>query len=304
MLNWSDKYDRFNWAASAQLPLTESEKRIIEQLGVDVLGLDSTTAARCWGTAHEPGRHAHTVIKIRPDVPHRFSKHGQQLGFKIFNAGKDCPWMGPKMVEFQTTQRHLLPGLPNAHVQEVFAGGLARTPAGVEHGYLIQQWVEGEVLGSKIGSGLGADDALWILDDLFLQIIIPLWSRGTAWWDVRDSNYVFTPEKRLVMIDSDTLAADLEEIIAASPVYDNRNKHTKTAMIRYRATIGRMVASCLRSLRPRKNASNERAAMDMVTEHLFPTFCSPYPLTADWSARATRAYRTFRQSAASAFTVV
>ncbi len=122
MLNWSDYYDRFKWAASAQAPLSQSQKRLIEEFGVAVLGLDSSAASRCWGTAHQPGRHAHTVIQIRPGVRHRFSAHGRQLGFKIFNSGKDCPWMGPRMVEFHTAQRRLLPGLPNPHVQEALPG--------------------------------------------------------------------------------------------------------------------------------------------------------------------------------------
>ncbi len=166
----------------------------------------------------------------------------------------------------------------------------------------MPQWVDGDVLASKIDSGLSASDSLRILDDLFLKIIIPLWGRGTAWWDVRDTNYVVTPENRLVMIDSDTLAADLHEIIAPDSVYDQRNKHTRTAMVRYRATIGRIVSSCRRGpRRHRTDAARARATMISATKHLFPLFCSPYPLSADWSVQATRAYQGFREVAAVAF---
>lgn len=295
MINWVDHYDSYKWDQSDQSPLAANEKKAIEEMAIEILGIRAGIPKQYWGVAHPPGRHAHTVIHLSQNLRHLFSQHGATLGLKIFNAGNDCPWMGPKMVTFQTTQRNLLPGLPNAHVQRVFDGGFATTKSNVRHAYLIQEWIEGETLEGKIASGIGVHDLLRVLDDLFLKIIIPLWSKGVVWWDVRDSNYIFTPDKRLIMIDTDILAASVEEMAANSPVYTQRNRHSRTAMARYRAMIGRMAVSNSEAVVFDRKRWNEKRAMELVTLHLFPLFCSPFPLPIGWERQAIRAYSIFRE---------
>jgi hypothetical protein len=297
VINWKP-YDGYKWGQVQQAKMSREQKAIVERIAIGILALRRPERAICWGTAHPPGRHTQTVIRLASRLRHRYAKHGPDLGlkiFKIFNPKNDCPAMAAEMVKFHRDLRHLLPGLPHDHVQEVHAADIVRDATGAECHYLIQQWIEGDVLEDKIKAGFGVDEFFRMADDLFLKIIIPLWSQGTAWWDVRDSNYVFTPQRRLVMIDSDTLGQDAAEITAPTPIYTARNSHKITAMIRYRSTIGRMAGACLGAGGKGRKGQTVQEVRRLFTSLLSPVFCESYPLAANWKNRAGIAYRNFKK---------
>jgi len=294
MINWKDNYDSHAWGiATQQQPLTPPERTVIERLAGQILGLTPAAAQKCWGCAHPPGRHANTVLRVHPGVPHRFSEFGATLGLKFFNATKDSRWLAPAMVKFHATQRKLLPGLPNPHVQEVYAGGSLRGSDGIERHYLVQQWIEGDCLEACVRTALSEEQALQIADDLFLQIIIPLWGGGDFWWDVRASNYVVTPEHRLIMIDSDVLAAYLAEKLAQPPRYEQRNCKRHVPLQRYPALVA-AVALASPGGRRRLKGKVVQAARQLFTSALQPVLAEPYPLRPHWPERATAAYQQFR----------
>src|SRR5262249_34455479 len=67
------------------------------------------------------------------------------------------------------------------------------------------------------------------------DIVIPLWSEGTIWWDVRDANYCLEEGSgRLTLIDTDSLAAYLDEILHTPSVWQQRDKGRLTALARLR----------------------------------------------------------------------
>jgi hypothetical protein len=289
MLNWKP-YDQHTWENSDQRPFNATEKKHFEQLAGKILWLPGVEMQDCWGTVCPPGRNA-AVIRVHPDVRHRFERNGlREVGLKIFNL-VDGKVMWPSVFKFHDGQRGKLPGLPNAQVQEVLACGTHPDGVGSERGYLVQQWVEGTALDQKIEAGLTADETLQIIDDLFLKIIIPLWGVGTSWWDVRDSNYVVTPAGQLVMIDSDSVGAYADEIVETPTVFAKRNRGSITAMIRY----GSLLITLARRLAPRGTKSAvEREVRVLVARHLLPVFVEPYPLPHGWQKTAIRAWQDFR----------
>jgi hypothetical protein len=291
-LNWRDYYDRYRWMEVNQPKMIPAEKEIIEGLGVKILGLTKKDAAICWGVAHPPGRFAATVISINPNIQHKYSKPGKKMALKIFKANEDTRKESPRLVKFHNELRKDLPGLPTEYVQEVFHAGNEVAADGVAYDFLIQEWIEGVTLEDLIIRKMERADILKMLDDLFSRIVIPLWAAGTAFWDIRDSNYVFTPEKRLVMIDSDTVVAYADEITAEPAVYKRRNDGKLEAMERYAMTVSRMTAACLGV----KSAAVHTQVKDLFATHLDKTFCQPYPdaLGRDWKQRAGQCYRSFR----------
>ena len=291
-LNWRDYYDRYRWMEVNQPRMIPAEKEIIERLGVKILGLSKTEAKTCWGVAHPPGRFAATVVSINPDIRHKYFKRGKKMALKIFKTNEDTRKESPRLVKFHNELRKNLPGLPNEYVQEVFHAGNEVATDGVAYDFLIQEWIEGETLEDLLNGKIERGDVLKMLDDLFGQIVIPLWAVGTAFWDIRDSNYLFTPDKRLVMIDSDTVVAYADEITAEPAVYTRRNTGKFEAMERYAMTVSRMTAACLGV----KSAAVQKGVKGLFATHLDKIFRQPYPdaLGRDWEKRAVQCYRSFR----------
>lgn len=74
-----------------------------------------------------------------------------------------------------------------------------------------------------------------LLEQLIGEVVIPLWSVGTVWWDIRDANYCFDEATgRLTMIDIDSLAAYTDEIIRTPNVWTARDKGRPAALARLR----------------------------------------------------------------------
>jgi len=289
MLNWKP-YNQHDWKKSKQRPFNCAEKLQFEKLAAKVLWVPGVEMNGCWGTVHPPGRNA-TVIQMHPFIRHRFEWQGvRPIGLKIFNL-VDGKVMWPSVFRFHESQRDQLPGLPNPHVQEVLDCDVIQDDHGVARGYLVQQWVEGVVLEEKIRAGLSAAEVLQIADDLFQKIIIPLWSKGSSWWDVRDSNYVVTPDGRLMMIDSDSVGAYADEILRTPKVFAKRNRGSITAMKRYATMLVTMAGRL--AVRGTK-ATVQREVRALFDRHLQPVFVAPYPLPLGWKKSAVRAWQNFR----------
>ena len=64
----------------------------------------------------------------------------------------------------------------------------------------------------------------------FAGAIIPLWSEGTIWWDIRDANFCWDQAaRRLTLIDTDSLAAYADEIQQRPAVWQRREKGPRGA---------------------------------------------------------------------------
>ena len=291
MLNWNP-YDAHDWANSDQEPMDPAEKTGFEQLAVAILKISAAEASTIWGTVQPPGRNAY-VIRIHDGVRHQFARNKNPLGLKVFNL-VDGKTMWPSVSRFHNTQRKNLPGLPNERVQAVWHCATIKPADSVERGYLIQAWVEGEVLEHKFKGELSEHETLRLLDDLFLELIIPLWSAGSSWWDVRASNYVVTPAGRLMMIDSDTLGGYADEIVGTPAEFVRRNKGTLTALKRYRTIVRKLAVACLKRQGVRQTGWIGTQVDDRFIAQLQPVFARPYPLVPGWRQQATRAYHHFR----------
>lgn len=291
-VNWRDCYDNYDWDKGTQKPMTHEEKANVEELAVKILGLKPDDLVKGWATAYPPGCFAQTVIHVNHGMHHRFSKNGKPVGLKIFNLKRGQNEWRSRLKTFYSTQRSKLPGLPNSHFQEVIAYGNETDSQGDERGYLIQEWVEGELLETLVAQGLKRKQILNILDDLFLGMIIPLWAKGTKWWDARRSNYVVTPRNHLVMIDPDTLADYAAEIATEPAKYTKRNTCAPNkAMERYKALIIDMAANCpeVKDLHGLKSQVKKLSA-----RFLDEPFRCHYPLPGNWADQATAAYRSFK----------
>jgi len=253
-LNWNNYDDYFNHPRDQQ-QIDANTKFEIEKIANEILGLDDETLKSTWGSCSPPGVFAQTVVRVESSTPHRFSGICQKkaIGLKIFKKGK-----GRKLVLDHKHLRNKLPGLPNDFVQEVYDAG--------EHNdtfYLVQEWVEGNSLENFLASQTHTtpDVAQQLINDLFEGIIIPLWSAGTIWWDIRAGNFCVTErdgKQRLVLIDTDSLLAYAEEIIETPEVFTKRNHGKVTALKRIKTIATDLVMLTI----PKENLRGKRSSIE------------------------------------------
>lgn len=257
MLDWSH-YDRwFLGRNSQQHPLNESERTVLEAVAADIAGVPAVGRRTIWGRCSPPGRFAATVIWLSEPSSHRFADsaaaHGiDDVGLKLFKTTADATRQGRKTVDFSTSLLPRLPGLPNDHVQRVITAGEWHDCGAARH-FVVQEWVQGhtlEELHARTRPSQPPDTRLVraLVEQLFSAIVVPLWSAGTVWWDIRDANFCWNPAtERLTMIDVDSLAAYAEEAIAGHR-WVRRDKGRSTALRRLRAMTWRILraqqASC------------------------------------------------------------
>lgn len=247
-------YDEYFNLPRDQQQIDDNRKIEIERIAGEILHLDAQTMKSNWGSCSPPGVFAQTVIRVESAIPHRFISicQNKAIGLKIFKKGK-----GRKLVLDHKHSRNKLPGLPNELVQGVYDAD--------EHNgtfFLVQEWIEGESLETYLNrkTHLPPDAAQQLLNDLFEGIIIPLWSAGMIWWDIRAGNFCVTErdgKQRLVLIDTDSLLAYAEEIIETPLVFTKRNHGKVTALKRIKKIVTDLVLSAI----PAENLRGKRSSL-------------------------------------------
>lgn len=250
-LDWTG-YDEYFDTPRSQLKIDGPARKELEALCAEILSLPLSLvdAPGVWGACSPPGVSAQTVVRVPGSVPHRFSSESgaKPVGVKIFKSEKGAG--APRQADVigaHSFLRPRIPGLPNPLVQEVyFAGRLG------DRYYLVQEWIEGEPLGAVLSRGdcLSLEEVREWLRDLFEGILIPLWSLGTIWWDIRGDNYCLTPaagRRRLVMIDTDSVLAYATEIVETPELFLHRDRVKKTAMRRVKTLVENLVYATLRT---------------------------------------------------------
>lgn len=254
-LDWT-AYDAFAWANSQQVALTEEQRLALEQEGSEILGLESGERERIWGSASPPGRYAATVIRLVPDLGHRFrdettSRGMTAIGLKLFKTTGDAAREAETLVPFHRSVLGRLPGLPNERVQRSLSAGFSRG----RRGWVVQEWMGGESLEDLVrrrwvDAPIAAGVARSLLRQLLVEIVVPLWVAGTVWWDFRDANYVYDEGTDwLSLIDVDSLAAYADEVLTTPKVWAARDRGRETACARLRRMAVRVVLA--RGLRPK-----------------------------------------------------
>ncbi len=262
-LDWT-AYDGFDWAGSNQRPLDEAGRQALEETAADVLGLGAAQRGRTWGRASPPGRYAATVVRIAPGVEHVHRVPAvagglEMVGLKLFKLFPDARRESARLVPFHREQLPRLPGLPCPHVQRSLTAGFHASG----RGFVVQEWLEGDSLEDLVRRRWPAappDGRLVaaLLRQLFAGLVVPLWSAGTLWWDIRDANFLVDATGRLLMIDVDSLAAYAGEALAGTS-WEQRDSGRATALNRLRAMSLRLVQA--QGIRP---AGRARAAVRAV----------------------------------------
>jgi hypothetical protein len=250
-VTWTD-YDNFRWSEARQAPMSQLERDSLAECAADLLQLAAADRERVWGAASPPGRYAASVIRVNPNVHHRFvdaaaQRNFAEIGLKIFKTTSDGMREAARSVEFHAALLAKMPGLPNAHIQGSIAGGYAASREG-KRGYIVQQWAQGATLDTMVRAHASMEVPGWrqirsIVVQLLGSIIIPTWAVGLIWWDIRAANYCYSADAdHLMLIDVDALGAYAAEIIDASASWTRREKGRQVALARLRQMVVTLLA--------------------------------------------------------------
>lgn len=267
-LNWTN-YDEYFDQPRDQEPIDEHARQEVEGIAAGILQLSTASLGSLWGHCSPPGLFAQTVVQVESSIPHRFTDacRNKAIGVKIFKSGK-----GRNLVLKHTHLRQKLPGLPNNLVQNVYAAGEYEGTF-----FLIQEWIEGDDLDTylKRNAPLPQDVAQQLLNDMLQGIIIPLWSGGTIWWDIRAGNLCVTErdgKPRLVLIDTDSLLAYAEEILNTPLVFTKRDKGKITALKRIKTILTNLVRSTYPTQLPRGAKRRLKGQIQSILEEALAPF--------------------------------
>lgn len=276
-LNWGNYDDYFcGDKTRSQKPINEIKKRMLESGTAELLELDPHWQETTWGACSEPGCYGVTVIRIGSEVRHKWNlEGGRATGLKIFHLEGFGGRKAKDLVEFHLNLRSHYPGLPNAQVQEVIGGGrlgFKLPDENQERYFLVQDWIDGVTWNDLVrGQSVSVKDAEMLVNSLFGGIIIPLWSRGVMWWDVRGDNYCVRPRAdglEVVMIDTDSLEPYHKEIIETPSDFTKRDLKKLTALRRLKTMIKDLSANVLRGAGAKRKDQQTEACMGPFFAHL------------------------------------
>jgi len=250
-INWK-YYDGFDWDNAKQEPMNQSERNEVARLAAKCIGLENNKGFKIWGMASPPGRWAATVIQVLPGTEHKFLDDMQRenidsLGLKIYKITVDGQREVNRVKPVYENGFSRLPGLPNTHVQRIIDADSISFNGYGERYILVQEWIEGYSLDyylkdQKGNLRLNPNEAKLILSQLYKDIIIPLWSSGNIWWDIRDANFCYDRSaQKLKLIDVDSLTSYYEEKVFTPEIWLKRDKGREFALTRLRGITERLL---------------------------------------------------------------
>ena len=207
-------------------PYDPQLKAELEHEVADILGISQSDRESPWGAAVGYGCRSLALIAPNGAVQHKFSKHGA-VQVKVFQ-GRGKPGKAKDFLRYHGTDFPQLESLRNPRIQQSIQAGSFKS---VVH-YAVLSYHPGALLRDFLDAPtvLPKAEALEILLDLFKAVWIPLWASGLRFKDCHPGNFILTPDKRIVMIDSEQMRKDLHELLETPTDWTQRDKHELSAI--------------------------------------------------------------------------
>lgn len=224
-------------AAGDRAPIDRTQVQAIDE-AARLLGVRQPTAASF--VHFRTGARTRAVLATAPGVVHRFAQSAEQVVAKLYKGAGTSPGS----IEYQTYHQdwfHAVGALiSNAHVQKSLEGGL-RPGVGP---YAVLEFVPGTELAEILATGqLDRTAARRILTDLLQEIWIPLWDGGLRFKDCHPGNFVYRPDGATVMIDTEQMRKDADELLHRPGSWAQRDKHQAQGVARLPKLLQRIVSA-------------------------------------------------------------
>lgn len=284
-LNWRDhdeyslkkvKYRILN-QHKHKIQISEIERDVIEQIACKILNIPQSIYCTTWGTCSHFGVYSKTVIKVHLNVTSSIieSIPYKCIGLKIFRPINELTGWIEDIIRFHNEIKPQIPLLQNNHIQKTFKAGYCTSQDNVTYPYLIQEWVEGHTIEHYINNKLfDIKSAIQVLDDLFLNMIIPLWSKGLIWMCAFAANYCIS-NNRVVMIDTDSLFKTVKEYTSTPNIFTIRNTACNTALEGFQSMFADIAISIITNATTREHFFIKKAVTNIWNTYITQTFKVP-----------------------------
>lgn len=186
------------------------------------------------------GARTRAVVATPPAVAHRFSARSGRVIVKLYKG--DGTSEGSK--QYQDYHQNWFGRIEaltgNRHVQQSLEGGVNRMLGP----YAVLEFIEGEELAIALEAAeLTKAGAGQILRDILLETWIPLWAAGLRFKDCHPGNFVLTPAGRTVMIDTEQMRKDTDELLHRPQTWQQREQHQAQGLKRLPRLVQRVISA-------------------------------------------------------------
>lgn len=184
------------------------------------------------------GARTRAVLATRDGVVHRFQDRQARVVAKLYKGNGNTPGsLGYQHYHNRWFYRiAALTG--NGHVQQSVSGGLLE---GVGP-YAVLQFIPGSELADVLErGGLSTAQVGRVLGDILIKIWIPLWTAGLRFKDCHLGNFVVTPDGDTVMIDTEQMRKDANELLNQPTDWTKRDKHQESGLARLPNFVRRII---------------------------------------------------------------
>ena len=202
-------------------------------LGMNTWSDDSFIALRL-------GARTRAILATKEGVLHRFEMDTPQVMVKFYKGVNDTE--GARQYQYYHKRWfHRIPVLAgNPYVQKSIDGGYIDRVGS----YAILEYVKGIELAPRLESGgLSRLEAGIIINDVLQHILVPLWDAGLRFKDCHPGNLVYRPDGRTVLIDTEQMRKDADELLHMPQQWEQRNKHEKSQLSRLPRLMQRIISA-------------------------------------------------------------
>ena len=188
--------------------------------------------------AFRTGARTRAVLATQPGVSHRLADLQDRVLVKLYK-GPGSTSGSKQYQDYHQRWFHRLPALlTNEHVQQSLEAGV-KPGAGP---YALLQYVEGEELAVLLDQAqIARNQARQIIQDILSEIWIPLWAEGLRFKDCHPGNFMVRPDGRVVMIDTEQMRKDLDELLHSPNDWTQRDKHERSGLSRLPGLLQRII---------------------------------------------------------------
>jgi hypothetical protein len=210
-------------------------------IAADILGIDTTGSREL--VELRRGARTRTLFATPAGLQHPYIDRASRVVVKIYKG--DWSTAGGK--EYETYHADHFQRVPvlqqSPFIQKSITAGIHRNYNGT-FPYAVLQYIEGEELADLIRAGnMDPARALNFIEQLLLDIWIPLWDGGLRFKDCHPGNFIVTGDDRVCMIDTEQMRKDAAELLTTPKDWRKRQAHEDMGLARLPGLLSRILAA-------------------------------------------------------------
>ena len=175
-----------------------------------------------------------------PDIGHAFGE-GRQVLVKIYKGDGSTSGNEQYRTYHGCHFQKVSALMGNPYIQKSLAAGIYRR-GGCVHPYAVLEYIPGTELADLIkGAKLDFQDACRIIENILLEIWIPVWGAGLRFKDCHPGNFILGANGHVYMIDTEQIRKDAAEILLTPAIWKQRDRHEELAIQRLPGLITRLI---------------------------------------------------------------